>query len=98
MMTQMAGTWITGGVIAAVIFVAAVAAEGRGVYLLRLWLLHGRGERLAALRQAELERERNSLAIVRELGASERRYAELASRRERARRRDTAERESSEAA
>jgi hypothetical protein len=81
MFSQMAGTYVVGGGIAAFLFVAAVAAEGRGAHLIRLLLTAGRGKRIEILREAEMPREENTLAVVRDLGAAERRYVEIERRR-----------------
>lgn len=79
MFSQMAGLYATGLVISGVVFVAAVAAEGRAAHLIRLVLLHGRrGAR--EVMYSETPRQANDLLVVSQLGLSEVRYAELNAR------------------
>lgn len=85
MLSQMVPVYVIGGIIAVAIFIAAMAAEGRGAHILRLWLESGRKEAVHALREEALEgdvpRAPNDLSLVTHLGAAERRYAELDARR-----------------
>jgi len=87
MLSQMVPVYIVGGIIAVAIFVAAMAAEGRGAHILRLWLESGRKEAVQALREEALDgdvpRQPNDLNLVRHLGAAERRYTEIDARRDR---------------
>jgi hypothetical protein len=87
MLSQMLPVYVVGGIIAVGMFVAAMAAEGRGAHILRLWLEAGRKDAVQALREEALDgdvpREPNNLSLVSHLGAAERRYAELDARRQR---------------
>lgn len=87
MLSQMIPFYVTGGLIAAAMFIAAVAAEGRGAHILRVWLESGRKEAVNTLREealvGDVEREPNNLNLVTHLGAAERRFTELDARRER---------------
>lgn len=87
MLSQLIPIYIIGGIIAVAMFVAAMAAEGRGAHILRVWLESGRKDAVQTLRDEALEgdvpRDPNDLSLVRHLGAAERRFAELDARRER---------------
>jgi len=87
MLSQMVPVYVVGGIIAVAMFIAAMAAEGRGAHILRLWLESGRKEAVQTLREEALEgdvpRSPNNLSLVSHLGAAERRYAELDAKRER---------------
>jgi hypothetical protein len=78
--------YVAGIAIAVTMFIAAMAAEGRGSHILRVWLTHSRKDAVTTLRDealtADIPREPNNLNLVAHLGAAERRYAELDARRE----------------
>ncbi|MGC4174740.1 hypothetical protein [Demequina sp.] len=85
MLSQMVPFYITGGLIAVAMFIAAMAAEGRGAHILRLWLESGRKDTVQALKEealvGDVPRDPNTLSLVSHLGAAERRYTELDARR-----------------
>jgi len=87
MLSQMAPFYLFAVIVAAVMFIAAMAAEGRGSHILRLWLTSSRKEVVHSLREealtGDVPRDPNSLNLVTHLGAAERRYAEMDARRER---------------
>ena len=87
MMSQMIPFYVLGGLIAAAMFVAAMAAEGRGAHILRVWLTSEPKEAVHTLREEALEgdvpRDPNDLNLVGHLGAAERRYNEIDARKQR---------------
>ena len=87
MMSQMIPFYVVGGLIAAGMFVAAMAAEGRGSHILRVWLTSAPKEAVHTLREEALEgdvpRDPNDLNLVGHLGAAERRYTEIDARKQR---------------
>jgi len=91
MFSEMAGTYFVAGIMSGVVMLAAVAAEGRGAHLIRLWLTRGRESRRQLTRMranpreilyVEMPRTTNEFDVVSQLGASEVRYAELSARLE----------------
>jgi hypothetical protein len=87
MLSQIAPYYMTAGILAVGLFIAAMAAEGRGAHILRIWLTSSRQEAVQSLREEALSgdvpRDTNSLNLVSHLGASERRYTEIDARRQR---------------
>lgn len=87
MLSQMVPFYVIGGLTAVAVFVAALAAEGRGSHILRIFLSKDRREAIDTLREEALSgdvpREPNDLNLVRHLGAAERRYTEMDARRAR---------------
>jgi hypothetical protein len=94
MLTQLAPFYVAGAAIAVAMFFAAMAAEGRGAHILRIILTHGRTEAVQTLREealtGDVARDVNSLNLIAQLGAAERRYTELDARRSRAEEREAA--------
>jgi len=76
------------GIIAVVVFFAAMLAEGRGAHIVRLVLTRSGREAVEVLRDealtGDVPREPNNLNVIAVLGASERRYAEIDAGRARA--------------
>ena len=87
MLSQMAPFYMVAGIIAVGLFIAAMAAEGRGSHILRIWLTSSRKEAVQTLREealtGDVPRDPNNLNLVTHLGAAERRYTELDARRQR---------------
>lgn len=87
MLSQVAPFYMMAGIIAAGLFIAAMAAEGRGAHILRILLTSSRKEAVQTLREealtGDVPREPNNLNLVTHLGAAERRYTELDARRDR---------------
>ena len=87
MLSQMVPVYVIGGLIAVVMFIAAMAADGRGSHILRVWLTSNGKEAVHALRDEALEgdvpRDPNDLNLVTHLGFAERRYAEIDARKQR---------------
>lgn len=87
MLSQIFPFYVFGGIIAAGLFFAAMAAEGRGSHILRIWLTSGRSKAVQTLREealvGDVPREPNNLNLVAHLGAAERRYSEIDARRDR---------------
>jgi len=85
MLSQLVPVYVVGGIIAVAVFLAAMAAEGRGAHILRVWLESGRKDAVNTLREEALEgdvpRDPNNLNLVRHLGAAERRFTEIDARR-----------------
>lgn len=86
-LSEMVSVWTAGVVVAAVVYVWAMLAEGRGAHLLRMFLVYDRNRGLESLKDealtTEVDRDANDLGLVAHLGQAERRYAELDLRRER---------------
>ena len=86
MLSQMAPFYMVAGIIAVGLFLAAMAAEGRGAHILRVWLTSSRKEAVHVLREEALSgdvpRDPNNLNLVNHLGAAERRYTERDARRD----------------
>jgi len=86
MLSQMTPFYVVAGLIAVGLFIAAMAAEGRGAHILRIWLTSSRHEAVQTLRDealtGDVPRDPNDLNLVRVLGAAERGYAQLDARRE----------------
>jgi hypothetical protein len=87
MLSQVAPYYVLAGIIAVVLFIAAMAAEGRGAHILRIWLTSSRQEAVQSLREealtGDVPRDPNTLNLVSHLGAAERRYTEIDARRQR---------------
>ena len=87
MMSQMLPFYVVGGLIAAGMFIAAMAAEGRGSHILRVWLTSKPKEAVHTLREealiGDVPRDPNDLNLVGHLGAAERRYTEIDARKQR---------------
>jgi hypothetical protein len=87
MLSQLVPFYVIGGLLAVAVFLAALAAEGRGSHILRIFLSRDRREAIDALREEALSgdvpREPNDLNLVSQLGAAERKYAEIDARRAR---------------
>ena len=81
MLSQLQPFYMVAGIIAVVVFFAAMLAEGRGAHIVRLMLTRSRREAVEVLREealtGDVPREPNNLNLIGALGASERRYAEL---------------------
>lgn len=86
MLSQLAPFYMAAGIIAVGLFIAAMAAEGRGSHILRIWLTSSRKDAVQVLREealtGDVPRDPNNLNLVSHLGASERRYTELDARRD----------------
>ena len=87
MLSQMVPVYVIGGLIAVAMFIAAMAAEGRGSHILRIWLTSNSKEAVHALREEALDgdvaRDPNDLNLVSHLGFAERRYTEIDARKQR---------------
>lgn len=87
MLSQLVPFYIVGGIIAVLVFFAAMLAEGRGAHIIRLLLTRSGREAVEVLREealtGDVPREPNNLNLVGVLGASERHYGELDARRAR---------------
>ena len=88
MLSQLQPVYMVSGIIAVVMFFAAMLAEGRGAHIVRLVLTRSGREAVEVLRDealtGDVPREPNDLNVVGVLGASERRYAEIDANRARA--------------
>jgi hypothetical protein len=72
MFSHMEGTLIVAFILSCLVFLAAVAAEGRGQHLLRV-MLGLEGERNKEQMFAKIEREENDLRLVRDMARLEER-------------------------
>ena len=88
MLSQLQPFYMVSGIIAVVVFFAAMLAEGRGAHIVRLVLTRSGREAVEVLRDealtGDVPREPNNLNVIAVLGASERRYAEIDAGRARA--------------
>jgi len=81
MLSQLQPFYMVAGIIAVVMFFAAMLAEGRGAHIVRLLLTRSGREAVEVLRDealtGDVPREPNNLNVIAALGASERRYGEI---------------------
>ena len=87
MLSQMVPFYVLGGIIAVGMFVAAMAAEGRGAHILRVWLTSDSKAAVQTLKEealvGDVPRDPNDLQLVSHLGFAERRYTEIDARKQR---------------